>query len=101
MELADRAPPDLAKLLPEVVTGLCEMRLVRSPSVVRFARLRRIDHAYVVFTHDYFEAIGALVPFLEAQHILSAGRYGGWNYSSMEDALGFGREAANRALALT
>ncbi len=30
-----------------------------------------------------------------SSRILSAGRYGGWNYSSMEDALRFGRDAAH------
>jgi hypothetical protein len=34
---------------------------------------------------------------LQEQGIISAGRYGGWNYSAMEDALIFGRAAAQEA----
>jgi protoporphyrinogen oxidase len=97
VELADRAEPDLAALLPKVSAGLVEMGLFDSPSDVRFARLRRIDYAYVVFDHAYFESLEVIRPFLESAGILSTGRYGGWNYSSMEDALHFGRDAAAEA----
>jgi hypothetical protein len=39
-------------------------------------------------------------PFLEEQGICLRGRYGAWNYSSMEDALLFGRDAARAAAEL-
>ncbi|MFT3774130.1 MAG: NAD(P)-binding protein [Minicystis sp.] len=97
VELADRGEPDLGKLLPEVAAGLVEMGLIDVPEAVRFARVRRIDHAYVIFDHHYFPALEAIRPFLEAANIVSTGRYGGWNYSSMEDALRFGQEGAARA----
>ncbi len=99
VELADRAEPDLAALLPQVAEGLVEMKLIEHAHAVRFARLRRIDHAYVVFDHAYFPSLATLRPFLEAEGIVSAGRYGGWNYSSMEDAILFGRDAAGSASA--
>lgn len=97
IELADRAPPELSSLLPEVARGLVEMGLIDAPSAIRFARVRRIDYAYVVFDHAYYPALEVIRPFLEAQRIVAAGRYGGWNYSSMEDALHFGRDAAKEA----
>jgi protoporphyrinogen oxidase len=100
VELADRAPPDPDALVPRVGEALVEMGLVRSPRAIRFARVRRIDHAYVIFDHDYFPSLDVLRPFLADQGILSVGRYGGWNYSSMEDALLFGRDAARAAGAL-
>jgi len=100
VELADRAAPDLTTLLPEVARGLVEMGLIDSVNAVRFARLRRIDHAYVVFDHAYFASLATIRPFLDEARILSTGRYGGWNYSSMEDALHFGRDAATEARAL-
>jgi protoporphyrinogen oxidase len=73
------------------------MGIIGSPGAIRFARVRRIDYAYVVFDHAYYASLGAVRPFLEEQRVLSAGRYGGWNYSSMEDALIFGRDAAQAA----
>jgi protoporphyrinogen oxidase len=94
VELASRQAPDLAVLLPEVAAGLREMKLIDRPEDILFAELRRIDHAYVVFDHAYYASLEAIKPFLLEQRIVSAGRYGGWNYSSMEDALMFGRQAA-------
>ncbi|HLM74046.1 MAG TPA: FAD-dependent oxidoreductase [Polyangiaceae bacterium] len=100
VELADRSEPDLASLMPAVASGLVEMGIIASPSAIRFSRVRRIDYAYVVFDHAYYASLGAVRPFLEEQGIWSAGRYGAWNYSSMEDALLFGREAARAAAEL-
>jgi protoporphyrinogen oxidase len=100
VELADRAEPKLDALLPEVAAGLTEMGVISSARDIVFARLRRIDYAYVIFDHDYFPALDTIQRYLDELHIVNAGRYGGWNYSSMEDALIFGREAAAKAIAL-
>jgi protoporphyrinogen oxidase len=97
VELAGRDAPDLAALVPKVASGLVEMGLIGGPEEIAFARLRKIDWAYVIFNHDYFGALDVIRPFLERVGIVSAGRYGDWNYSSMEDALLFGRQAADRA----
>jgi protoporphyrinogen oxidase len=97
VELADRREPDLGALLPEVAAGLVEMGLIDVPEAVRFARLRRVDYAYVVFDHAYFPSLETIRPFLTGAGIVSTGRYGGWNYSAMEDALRFGREGAVEA----
>lgn len=100
VELASRQEPNLDSLLPEVTAGLVQMGYVSSARGVRFARLRRIDHAYVVFNHAYYPALSVIGPYLEGMQIRSTGRYGGWNYSSMEDALIFGRDAAIGAIEL-
>ena len=100
VELADRSEPDLERVLPEVARGLGEMGVIDSPEQIEFARVRRIDYAYVIFDHDYFAALEVIRPFLEQARIVSSGRYGDWNYSAMEDAIAFGKTAAERALAL-
>jgi protoporphyrinogen oxidase len=101
VELSSRAEPDMRVLDPQVRAGLIEMRIIRRPEDVRFMQLRRIDHAYVLFDHSYYAAVEAIAPFLQQERILSCGRYGGWNYSSMEDALIFGRDAATQARELS
>jgi protoporphyrinogen oxidase len=100
VELAERAEPDLPRVTSEVIAGLLEMGVIERASDVRFARLRRIDFAYVIFDHAYYDALAVIEPFLEEQRIVSTGRYGAWNYSSMEDALLMGRAGAERARAL-
>ena len=97
VELASRQTPDMDALLPQVAGGLQDMGIIEGPEDIRFAQPRRIDHAYVVFDHDYYDARERILPVLQEHGIVSAGRYGGWNYSSMEDALIFGREAAAQA----
>ena len=100
VELAGREPPDVGKLLPRVAAGLVEMGLIAKPSDIAFAELREIVWAYVIFDEGYFAALDVIKPFLERMGIISAGRYGEWNYSSMEDALMMGRAAAERAAGL-
>jgi protoporphyrinogen oxidase len=97
IELASRERPDLATLSVDVAAHLTEMGLISSPSDVRFMRLRHIAHAYVIYDRNHDPALSIIRAFLDAAGIISTGRYGGWNYSSMEDALLFGRDAA-RAL---
>ena len=73
------------------------MGLVSDTHAIAFARLRKMDYAYVIFDDAYFSATQALHSFLQQAHIISTGRYGGWNYSAMGDALRFGRDAARSA----
>jgi hypothetical protein len=53
-----------------------------------------IPHAYVVYDHHRAEAAGRIVGYLKERAIESTGRYGRWEYSTMEDAILEGREAA-------
>lgn len=91
VELADREAPDLDVLLPHVISGLIELAALKSPGDVAFARLRRIDHAYVIFDQQHRRATELVHEFLGEHGVTSAGRYGEWTYSSMEDALESGR----------
>jgi len=97
VELADREDPHLARVVPRVIEGLLEMGVISGTEQVRFARARRIDYAYVIFDHAYYDALAVIEPFLREARVLSAGRYGQWTYCSMEDALLMGRRAAKRA----
>jgi protoporphyrinogen oxidase len=97
VELVSRAPPDLSRLMPEIEAGLLEMGLIAKRGDIAFARTRKLDYAYVIFDHAYFEATQTVHSFLREHGIVSTGRYGAWNYSSMEDALLLGQNAAASA----
>ena len=97
VELSDRGEPDMVTLAPEVGRALAEMGFIGAESDVAFTRIRKIDFAYVLFDHEYYGALEVIRPYLDSVGIVSSGRYGGWNYSSMEDALIFGRDAARQA----
>ncbi|HEY6728611.1 MAG TPA: NAD(P)-binding protein [Polyangiaceae bacterium] len=95
VELADRSAPDLDVLLPRVFEGLIELAAIERPEDVAFARLRRIDHAYVIFDDQHQRATELCHEFLAEHGVTSAGRYGQWTYSSMEDALESGRRVVS------
>ncbi len=95
IELSDRTTPPEA-LKPRIIEGLCKMGFLQSPDQIVFMELRRIPNGYVIYDFDYPTSREAVHTFLKEQGLLSIGRYGDWNYSSMEDALIDGRNAARR-----
>ena len=96
IELADRGVPDLGSLVPEVAAGLVEMGFIDSPNQLLFANHRTIEHAYVIYDHAYQESVNAVQQYLGKVMVFSTGRYGGWDYSSMEDAMMYGCDIANK-----
>jgi protoporphyrinogen oxidase len=97
VELSSRKELTFEEILGSVVPGLVEMGIIRDSRDIEFGRLRRLRHAYVVFDRDHASAVETIEDFLGENRIVSCGRYGGWNYSSMEDAIRFGMLAAVRA----
>ena len=63
---------------------------------VVLSRARTIPVAYVLFDHHHAQARATVQRHFEAHGVQLAGRYGKWEYSSMEDALLSGREAAHK-----
>jgi len=56
--------------------------------------VRHLRYGYVVFDGAYFGAREAILGWLDANGLASRGRYGGWVYASMEDAMWEGRQFA-------
>ena len=83
-------------LVENAAAALCELGLAER-SGIRFARARTIPVAYVLFDAEHAAARDEVLAGLRKHDVVAAGRYGRWEYSSMEDALLSGREAA-RAL---
>jgi protoporphyrinogen oxidase len=80
----------------QAVEGLVRSGLVERAEQVLFAAAREVADAYVLYDSDWGPSRRTVLEFLEAAGILTAGRYGRWEYSSMEDAILAGREAAAR-----
>jgi protoporphyrinogen oxidase len=96
VEMSGRAPVPEAEAVPAAVEALRALGLVSSPSDVRFAEVRVLPDAYVIHDHAYGAARDEVRDWLAGRDVLVAGRAGSWEYSSMEDALLSGREAARR-----
>jgi protoporphyrinogen oxidase len=54
-----------------------------------------IPHAYVIYNFWREQHLPALLNQLEQEHIYSIGRYGGWKYSSMQEAVLDGKKIAD------
>ena len=95
VEFAHQGPADHALLIRQALAGLASCGLI-DPARVRLTRARTIKVAYVLFDHPHAAARATVLAHLSAHGIQVAGRYGRWEYSSMEDALLSGREAARK-----
>jgi protoporphyrinogen oxidase len=106
---APLAPPDTSSFYVEyshhgelapataekyAVEDLVRSQMIHSADDVLFARATEIPHAYVLYDDAYGPAKAEILRFLEHAGILIAGRYGQWEYSSMEDAILAGRACA-------
>jgi protoporphyrinogen oxidase len=91
VELADREkePP-----IDRILEVLKEMSVITDPGDVRFWELRETDYAYVLFDAAHEEATQTIKAWLAEVGVHTCGRYGSWIYSSMEDSLIEGMEAA-------
>jgi protoporphyrinogen oxidase len=88
------APVPAAEAEPAARQALLDLGMIHSESDVLFAETRAIPQAYVLHDRAYGPARDEVRAWLAGRDVLVAGRSGSWEYSSMEDALLGGREAA-------
>lgn len=80
----------------EAAEDLLRSQMIHSRDDLLFAKAREIPHAYVLYDAAYGAAKAEILSFLKHAGILTAGRYGQWEYSSMEDAVLAGRACARQ-----
>jgi protoporphyrinogen oxidase len=89
-------PVDEAALQEEVLDGLRRARILRRSDRILARELVVLDPAYVVYDHFRRGALPGILRRLEEQEIFSIGRFGAWEYGSMESAMRQGRDTALR-----
>ena len=94
VEMSGREPVPPAEAERAAVEALLSLGMIESMEDVKFAEVRTIPQAYVIHDRSYGPAREAIRTWLGEHDILVAGRSGNWEYSSMEDALLGGRQAA-------
>jgi len=70
-----------------VVDDLRKARILAPEDEILFMELSEIPFAYVIFDQNYEHCRELILEFLAGQNIMTAGRWGGWGYGGMEDAL--------------
>ncbi|MCB1737915.1 MAG: NAD(P)-binding protein [Gammaproteobacteria bacterium] len=80
------------------IAGLKDMGWLQDESEIAVEWQLRMPYAYVIYDAHHAEATATIHAYLRAHGIRSTGRYGNWDYSSMEDAILYGRNVAQALL---
>jgi protoporphyrinogen oxidase len=76
-----------AEVLEQVRHGLSQCGMMGRNARVAASHIFPIEYAYVLYDRHRREALGPLLSHLEERGIYSIGRYGAWEYSTMEQAV--------------
>jgi protoporphyrinogen oxidase len=77
---------DKKRAIEESIDNLLVMNIINSSEQVVLVHTIDIPYAYVVFDHKRKECLQAVRDYLWGKDIYTAGRFGSWEYFSMEDA---------------
>ncbi|MEO5954656.1 MAG: FAD-dependent oxidoreductase [Nitrospiraceae bacterium] len=84
------------QLIGQVRSGLEQAGILRQDDELVVSDVKDLHYAYVYFDHHRAKAVPAILAELERRGIYSVGRYGRWEHTSMEDAIGQGKQVAER-----
>ncbi|MGH7254402.1 MAG: protoporphyrinogen/coproporphyrinogen oxidase [Nitrospirales bacterium] len=85
-----------SELVRQVRTGLEQAGILRRDDKLAVTDVKDIRYAYVLFDRHRATAVPAILDALERRGVYSIGRYGRWEHTSMEDAIGQGKRLAER-----
>ncbi len=91
---SERQTPE--QLIARARAGMEQAGILRPDDEIVVADVKDLHYAYVYFDRHRARALPAILDELERRGIYSIGRYGRWEHTSMEDAIGQGRQLAER-----
>jgi len=80
----------------EVIQGLIKMGVIPDKKSVKTVLTMMLPGAYVIYDNEREKVPEKIMPYLQSKGIIAAGRWGSWEYSSMEDAVLEGFAAAKK-----
>jgi protoporphyrinogen oxidase len=86
----------MEQVIGQVRAGLERARILRPDDELVVSDVKDLYYAYVYFDHHRAKVMPAILAELERRGIYSVGRYGRWEHTSMEDAIGQGKQVAER-----
>jgi protoporphyrinogen oxidase len=84
----------LDELRSRVLADLTRAEVLAEDDKVLFMEFCVIPYAYVIFDELYETSRRTVLDWLATKDVLTCGRWGGWNYGGMEDAMLEGKAAA-------
>jgi protoporphyrinogen oxidase len=91
-------PVDEKKVMKATLKGLKECGLIENEKEIISTCILKIPVAYVTYDVHRTAATGRLLAYLESKGVYSIGRFGGWKYSYMEEAILEGQQTAEKIL---
>ncbi len=85
-------------LLAVSLDGLERCGIIKKDDRIVAHNYTNIEHAYVVFDKYRQKNLPGILKFLKKHSVFSVGRFGAWEYESMEDALLQGRATAKELI---
>lgn len=79
-----------------IIKDLGKAGIVRADSRIYAQDINDIEYGYPIYDANYSEARTGILEYLASKDIMLCGRYGSWQYMSMERVLRDGKETAGR-----
>jgi len=79
-----------------ILEDLIQAKILKNRNEITVTKEIYIKYAYVIYDHNRNDNIKIIRKHLERNNIFTAGRYGNWEYSTMEDALLQGKMMAKK-----
>jgi len=89
---------DEKKAMRDTLKGLRDCGLLKKNDEIISTCILRIPVAYVTYDINRTACTNRILSFLESENIFSIGRFGGWKYSYMEEAILEGQQTAEKIL---
>lgn len=84
------------QLIEQARSGMERAGILRPDDQLVVSDVKDLHYAYVYFDRHRARAVPAILSELERRGIYSIGRYGRWEHTSMEDAIGQGKRLAEQ-----
>lgn len=89
-------PIDRKKITRQIINDLKGVGIISKKNRILAMDTNDIKYGYPIYDQHYSRATTAIREFLLFNNIIACGRYGSWQYFSMEDALLDGRRVAEQ-----
>ena len=87
-------PINKKNITGQIINDLKEVGIINRKNRILASDTNDIKYGYPIYDQHYTRSTGLIKEFLLANNIITCGRYGSWQYLSMEDALLDGKRAA-------
>ena len=91
-------PFDETLAMKDAIRGLMVCGLLKNEAEINTRNILRIPIAYVTYDKYRTASTKRILGFLDSRRIYAIGRFGGWKYSYMEEAILEGKATAEKIL---